>query len=64
MRGGEGSRRRDTFATDCSKQPTRRPEGVDTVKFALAMLAVTVGGLIVGFGLIWATQFFDDPIGF
>jgi hypothetical protein len=34
------------------------------VKFALAMLAVTVGGLIVGFGLIWATQFFDDPIGF
>jgi len=28
------------------------------------MLAVTVGGLIVGFGLIWATSFFDDPLGF
>jgi len=34
------------------------------MRFALAMLAVTAAGLLVGVGLIWATQFFDDPIGF
>lgn len=34
------------------------------MRFALAILAVTVGGLIVGAALIWATQFFDDPISF
>lgn len=34
------------------------------MRFALAMLAVTVAGLAVGAALIWATQFFDDPIGF
>ena len=34
------------------------------MRFALAMLAVTVGGLVVGVVLIWATQFFDDPISF
>ena len=34
------------------------------MRFALAMLAVTAVGLAVGVGLIWATQFFDDPISF
>lgn len=34
------------------------------MRFALAMLAVTVAGLTVGVGLIWATQFFDDPLSF
>lgn len=34
------------------------------MRFALAMLAVTIGGLIVGLLLIWATQFFDDPLSF
>lgn len=29
------------------------------------MLAVTIGGLAIGVGLIWATQFLDDaPLGF
>ena len=32
------------------------------MRFALAMLAVTAVGLAVGVGLIWATQFFDDPL--
>lgn len=35
-----------------------------TPRFALAMLAVTAAGLIAGAGLIWATSFFDDPLGF
>lgn len=34
------------------------------MRFALAMLAVTVGGLLIGIGLIWATQFFDEPLSF
>ena len=34
------------------------------MRSALTVLAVTVAGLLVGVGLIWATQFFDDPIGF
>ena len=35
------------------------------MKFALAMLAVTAGGLVIGVALIWATQFLDDaPLGF
>jgi hypothetical protein len=34
------------------------------MRFALAMLAVTAAGLAVGGGLVWATQFFDDPISF
>ena len=34
------------------------------MKFALAMLAVTAGGLLIGVGPIWATQFFDDPLSF
>jgi len=28
------------------------------------MLAVTAAGLAIGAALIWATQFFDDPLGF
>jgi len=34
------------------------------MRFALAMLAVTVAGLAAGVALIWATSFFDDPLGF
>jgi len=34
------------------------------MRFALAMLAVTVAGLVVGVLLIWGTQFFDDPLSF
>lgn len=34
------------------------------MRFATAMLAVTIGGLVVGVGLIWATQYFDDPLSF
>lgn len=34
------------------------------MRFALTMLAVTVAGLAVGVSLIWATQFFDDPLSF
>lgn len=34
------------------------------MRFALAMLTVAATGLLVGVGLIWATQFFDDPISF
>jgi len=26
--------------------------------------AVTAAGLAIGVGLIWATQFFDDPLSF
>lgn len=28
------------------------------------VLAVTAAGLLIGIGLIWATQFFDDPLSF
>lgn len=34
------------------------------MRFTLAMLAVTAAGLAIGVALIWATQFFDDPLGF
>lgn len=34
------------------------------MRFALVMLAVTAAGLGVGVGLIWASQFFDDPLSF
>lgn len=29
-----------------------------------AVLAVAAIGILLGVGLIWATQFFDDPISF
>lgn len=35
-----------------------------TVRFALSMLAVTAAGLAIGIALIWATQFFGDPLSF
>ena len=34
------------------------------MRFPLTMLAVTAAGLAIGVALIWATQFFDDPISF
>lgn len=34
------------------------------MRFPLAMLTVTAAGLAVGVLLIWATSFFDDPLGF
>lgn len=34
------------------------------MRFAVAMLAVTAAGLVVGWGLIWASQFLDDPLSF
>lgn len=30
----------------------------------VAVLAVIAGGLMIGIGLIWATQLFDDPLSF
>ena len=34
------------------------------MRFLVAMLTVTIVGLAVGVGLIWASQFFDDPLSF
>lgn len=34
------------------------------MRFARTMLGVTVGGLMLGLVLIWATSFLDDPISF
>lgn len=34
------------------------------MRFAVAMLAVTAAGLLIGAALIWATQFIDDPLSF
>jgi len=34
------------------------------MRLALGLAAVTIAGLAMGVLLIWATQFFDDPLSF
>lgn len=34
------------------------------IRFAICGAATVAAGALVGVALIWATQFFDDPLGF